>query len=39
MDVNKGANGLIVVALMLGIFWAWMVSYVGTDPFYLPLGG
>ncbi|MHB1604820.1 MAG: hypothetical protein ACYC9S_06685 [Leptospirales bacterium] len=39
MDVNKGANGLIVVAIVLGIFWTWMVTYVGVDPFYLPKGG
>lgn len=39
MDVNKGANGLVVVAIVIGLLWTWLFTYVGSTPFYLPKGG
>jgi hypothetical protein len=38
MDVNKGAAGLVVVAIIMAIVWGGLAAYVGVYPFFLPSG-
>ena len=38
MDVNKGASGLVVVAIIMAVVWGALSSYVGVNPFFLPTG-
>lgn len=38
MDVNKGATGLVVVAIILAVVWGSLSAYVGVTPFFLPTG-
>jgi hypothetical protein len=38
MDVNKGAAGLVVVAIIMAVVWGGLSAYVGVNPFFLPTG-
>lgn len=38
MDVNKGAAGLVVVAIIMAVVWGGLSAYVGINPFFLPTG-
>jgi hypothetical protein len=38
MDVNKGAAGLVVVAIIMAVVWGGLAAYVGVNPFFLPTG-
>ena len=38
MDVNKGASGLVVVAIILAVVWGSLSAYVGVNPFFRPTG-
>ena len=38
MDVNKGATGLVVVAIILAVVWGGLSTYVSVNPFFLPTG-
>ena len=38
MDVNRGATGLVVVAIILAVVWGGLSTYVGVNPFFLPTG-